>query len=218
MKALFIALEGVDGSGKTGASIWFHAELVKAGIKAIRTREPGGTPLAEAVRELTIWGIPNNEGEDYPPMAEALMYNASRSIHLHNLILPQLAQGVTVVTDRFCDSTYGHQGGGRGMDIEKLKQLHQLAHDGIVPDLTFLFDGDPAVFKARMVSRNPDRLEKQPIDFQHRSRQAHLDQAATDPSRYVIIDAEQSEAAVRAQLLPHVMAIVNRIFARPVPA
>lgn len=231
-KALLIAFEGIDGAGKTEASKWFAEALEKAGVNCTRTREPGGTPLAEAVRELTIWGIPNIE-EDFPPMAEALLYNASRSIHLQNMILPFLAKGVTVVTDRFCDSTYGHQGGGRGLCVEKLRQLHDLAHDGFVPDITFLFDGSPSLFKERMDNRNAlaqaehiaagrlpsvDRLERQPIEFQQRSRQVHLDQVARDPDRYVVIDAEQSEAAVQAQLMPHLMAIVNRIFARPVPA
>lgn len=216
-KALFICFEGIDGAGKSSASIWFFEQLKAAGLDVIRTREPGGTPLAERVRELTLWGIPNMD-EDFPDWAEALMYNASRSIHLHNLILPRLRSGTTVITDRFCDSTYAHQGGGRGLNIDHLKKVHEVAHGNVKPDITFLFDGSPELFKARMEGRNPDRLERNPIEFQHRSRQVHLDLVAEAPDRYVVIDAEQSEQAVQAQLMPHVMRLVSELRKRPTAA
>lgn len=214
MAALFIAFEGIDGAGKSTAAEWFYDELAKAGVDVLRTREPGGTPLAERVRELVLWGVPHLD-EDFPNWAEVCLYMASRCLHLENMIKPRMAEGSTIVTDRFVDSTYAHQGGGRQLSIPDLKQMHRIVCGGFMPDITFLFDGDPDVFLQRMSGKKKDRLELQPIEFQHRSRQVHLDLMAEDPERYVLIDATQSEMSVRAQLMPHVMAIVNRIHARP---
>lgn len=209
-KGLFIAFEGIDGAGKSTAREWFCDELEKNGLKITRTREPGGTPLAERVRELVLWGIPQHD-EDFPDWAEVCLYNASRATHLKNMILPHLDAGNTVVCDRFCDSTYAHQGGGRGLDIDKLKQIHEIVNEGIVPDLTFLFDGDPAVFRKRLEVRQPDRLEKMPIEFQYRSRQVHLDLAAAEPERYILIDAEQPIESVKAQLMAGVMHVISQV-------
>lgn len=217
MKGLLIAFEGIDGSGKSTAIGYVHELFQEAKLECIRTREPGGTPLSEKIREMVLWGNTGME-EDFPDWAEVCLYNASRATHTQNLIVPRLAQGCVVLTDRYCDSTYAHQGGGRGLDITKLKAMHQIVNDGIVPDITFLFDGSPDVFRARMAARQPDRLEKMPIDFQRRSRQVHLDLAAENPERYIMIDAERSAEDVRAQLLPAVMQIINRVRQRPTVA
>lgn len=217
MKGLFIAFEGIDGAGKSDGIKFAHRWLHDAQVNCTRTREPGGTPLAEKLREMVLWGNKGME-EDFPDWAEALMYIASRVTHTTNMIVPALESGVTVLTDRYCDSTFAHQGGGRGLDIEHLKQVHLFANGPLRPDVTFLFDGNPEIFKARMLAegRDPDRLESQPIEFQHRSRQVHLDLYNEDPSRYVIIDAEQPPEHVQAQMIEGLMTIVNRIRARPV--
>jgi dTMP kinase len=215
MKGLLVAFEGIDGSGKSTAIGYVHDLLRESQVDCTRTREPGGTPLAEKIRDLVLWGNIGDE-EDFPDWAEVCLYNASRATHTQNMIIPHIEKGFVVLTDRYCDSTYAHQGGGRGLDIAKLQAMHNIVNDGLVPDITFLFDGSPDVFRARMAERQPDRLEKMPIDFQRRSRQVHLDLAAADPGRYIIINAEQTAENVRAQLLPGVMQIINQVRKRPV--
>lgn len=214
MNGLFVCFEGIDGSGKSTAVNWFCEQLEKELVQVVRTREPGGTPLAEKIRELVLWGD-QGESEDFPDWAEACLYNAARATHLENMVLPMLKEGRIVVSDRFCDSTFAHQGGGRGLSIDGLKQIHNIVCNGVIPHLTFVFDGDPEIFRKRMVSRNPDRLERMPIEFQHRSRQVHLDLAAADPGRYAIIDATQPLEDVQAQLRGHLLMLVNRHRERP---
>lgn len=216
MKGLFISFEGIDGGGKSTAIEWFFEQLQKNGIKVLRTREPGGTPLSEHVRELVLWGIPHLE-EDFPKWAEVCLFNASRATHLKNMIIPRLEEGYTVLTDRFCDSTFGHQGGGHGLDVDKLKKIHEIVNDNIKPDITFLFDGDPAIFKERMTQqgRKLDRLEQHPLEFHQRSRYVHLNCMAEEPERYILIDATQPFESVKAQLMPGMLEIINRIRARP---
>ena len=211
MKGLFIALEGIDGSGKSSAMAFIRQFLEDAKVPSKFTREPGGTPAAEKIRDLVLWGT-NEHTDDFSNWAEACLYNASRSTHLQNMVLPSIEDGYFVVSDRFCDSTFAHQGGGRNLSLDDLKTLHRIVCWDIKPDVTFLLDGDPLMVRKRMSDqgRKFDRLEQQPIEFQYKSRAIHLQMMEEDPERYILIDAEQNQESVQAQLIPHLMAIINK--------
>lgn len=213
MKGLFVTIEGVDGAGKTTARDFILEKLKEHGIEFWQTREPGGTPIAERIRDHLKFGFQgiDPEEEDLTPMAEALLFNVARAQHIEYVIKPGIEKGLVVVSDRFVDSTYGHQGGGHGLDLGKLKALHEVAHDGFVPDLTILLDGDPVVFRKRLEAAggNTDRLERNGLEWMQRSRNVHLAEAKSDPDRYFIVQAEESKEHVQGQLEAAVYVIVQ---------
>lgn len=190
-----ITFEGIDGAGKS-THIANVAELVRSqGLRVIATREPGGTPLGEKLRELLL----------HEPMhleTEALLMFAARREHLAQLIEPALAQGDWVICDRFSDATYAYQGGGRGLDKRKFAELEQWVHGHLQPDLTFLFDLSPAVAGERIASqgRELDRFEQEQADFHLRVRQAYLERAASAPERILVIDAAQTLEKIKNQI------------------
>jgi dTMP kinase len=218
MKGVFVVFEGIDGAGKTSAINYAEEWLKESQLPYIRTREPGGTPTAEIIREGILHGFHGQPSEDdFTNWTEALLYMAARAQHVEKVIRPALDAGKVVICDRFCDSTFGHQGGGRGLDVEKLKQLHNIVFGSLYPDITFLLDGDPAVFRERLEQRGgqKDRLERTPLDFVIRSREVHLACAADDPERYIVVDAMQPLQDVQSQLIPGLMEIQNMARFRP---
>ena len=191
----FITLEGIDGAGKS-SHLEFLCERVRAlGAEARLTREPGGTPAGEKLREVVLH-------QPMPPLAEAMMMFAARSVHVAEVIEPSLAMGRWVVCDRFSDSTYAYQCGGHGLDRSAVLALENLVHPRLQPDATFLFDLDPAVAYGRQQGRSasPDKFEREQADFFMRVRAAYLERAHQQPRRFHVIDAAAPLEAVRAQL------------------
>jgi dTMP kinase len=180
----FISFEGIDGAGKSTHIDALAQQLRAAGASVLSTREPGGTPLAERLRELVL-----NAPMD--PLTEALLVFAARRDHLQNLIEPALARGDTVLCDRFTDATFAYQGGGRGFSTAVLGQLEQWVHGDRQPDLTLWFDVDPRVAAERRAAvRAADRFEQQDLDFFERVRNAYAARWRSAPRRIVRIDAE----------------------------
>jgi dTMP kinase len=205
VSGLFITLEGPEGAGKSTNREYLAERLREQGIAVLLTREPGGTPLAERIRELLL--APSAE-----PMAadtELLLVFAARAQHLAQVIRPALARGSVVLCDRFTDATYAYQGGGRGLSQERIAQLEQFVQADLRPDLTLVFDLPVEVGLARAAERGRlDRFEQEGLDFFNAVRHAYLNRAAAQPERYRIVDAAQSLAAVQAQitqLLPEIV-------------
>lgn len=191
----FITFEGIDGAGKSSHIAGVVDFLRRHGLSVVSTREPGGTPLGEKLRELLL-----NEAMHLE--TEALLMFAARREHLAQLIEPALARGDWVVCDRFSDATYAYQGGGRGLDKTKFAALEQWVHGHLQPDLTFLFDLPPAVAGQRIAAqgRQLDRFEQERADFHSRVRRAYLERAAQAPQRMVVINADQCMEGIRQQI------------------
>ncbi len=197
MSGLFITLEGPEGAGKSTNRDYLAERLRAAGCDLLLTREPGGTPLAERIRELLL--APSAE-----PMAadtELLLVFAARAQHLAQVIRPALAAGKVVLCDRFTDATYAYQGGGRGLAAERIAVLEQFVQGELRPDLTLVFDLPVEVGLARAAARGRlDRFEQEAQDFFEAVRQTYLARACLAPQRYRLLDAAQPLAAVQAQL------------------
>ena len=200
----FITLEGSEGVGKTTNIEFVCRLLTELDIPFIRTREPGGTPLAEALRDAML--TPREENVD--GLTELLLVFAARMQHLNNVIRPALERGEWVVCDRFTDASYAYQGYGRGLDLERIATLENWVQDGLQPDLTLLLDLDPNVAEQRMQERTKDRMESEQLEFYQRVRSGYLSRAATS-DRYKIIDSAQSIAAVAASINEHVSALIR---------
>jgi dTMP kinase len=192
MKPRFITLEGIDGAGKSTHVAWI-AELLRArGDEVVTTREPGGTPLGERLRELLLT-------QTMHPETEALLMFAARSDHLERVVLPALKRGASVVCDRFSDASYAYQGGGRGVSLAKLEALERWVHEMLQPDLTLLFDCPVAVAAERLTSKR-DRFESESGDFFARVREAYLDRARRYAQRIHVIDSCAGIEQVRARI------------------
>jgi len=197
MAGKFITVEGIEGVGKSTNIAHIRGLLAAAGIDVVMTREPGGTPLGEAIRGLLL--DPRYTGMS--PDCELQLMFAARAEHLARVILPALGQGKWVLCDRFTDATYAYQGGGRGIDIEKIARLEQWVQGDFRPDLTVLLDVPVAIGLARAGNRGAlDRFEQEQLGFFDRVRQAYLDLAARHDGRYRVIDANQPLAGVQRQL------------------
>lgn len=190
----FITLEGVDGAGKS-THLGFVADWLRAqGRQVLVTREPGGTPLGETLRELLLH-------RDMDADTELLLMFAARQQHLAELIQPALARGAWVVSDRFTDASYAYQCGGRGIPVERVAALEAWVQRGFAPDLTLLFDVTPEVAEARRsAARAADRFEREADSFFGRVRQAYLDRARAEPQRMRVLDASKSIAALQAEI------------------
>lgn len=192
---VFITFEGIDGAGKTTHMDTLERLLQSRGREVVRTREPGGTPLAEKIRGLFL-----HDAMD--PLTETLLVFAARRDHLTQVILPALTRGAWVMCDRFTDATFAYQGGGRGFDTQVLGTLEQWVQEQRQPDLTFLFDLPPTVAASRLaMARQPDRFEAQDTTFFERVRQAYLDRQAHQPERFAVIQADAKPEAVAEQIL-----------------
>jgi dTMP kinase len=194
MSGRFITVEGGEGVGKT-TNINYIESLIKAsGKNLISTREPGGTPLAEAVRGLLL--DPAHKGMH--PDCELLLMFAARAEHLDKVIRPALARGDWVLCDRFTDATYAYQGYGRGLSLERIAELEQLVQAELRPDLTLLLDVPVEIGMERAGNRSdPDRFEQENLAFFERIRQGYLSRARAEPERFVVIDAGQELETVQ---------------------
>ncbi len=198
----FITFEGIDGAGKS-THIPYVAEWIRAqGHSVIATREPGGTPLGETLRNLLLH-------EKMQPDTEALLMFASRREQLLSTILPALNAGTWVACDRFTDSTYAYQCGGRGVDVARIRALADWVHRGITPDLTLLFDAPVQVAQSRVAQGGaaPDKFEREQAAFFERVRRAYLDLAAADPARVKVIDSSGDIASIRHAIRTHLEAL-----------
>lgn len=192
---MFITIEGPEGSGKTTAVDYAVNKLVAMNYQIVRTREPGGTPISEQIRNVIL--DKNNTAMD--KRTEALLYAASRRQHLIEKIWPALKEGKIVVCDRYLDSSLAYQGGARGLGIENVLNVNSFATEGTFPDLTLLFDIEPEVGLARIMAnanREVNRLDLEKIEFHKKVRNTFLELAKRYPERYVIIDASKDRAAV----------------------
>ncbi len=206
--ATLIAVEGGDGSGKSGAARAIVAGLQAHGVDVLATREPGGTPQGEAIRALILSG----DDATWDPKSELLLMTAARVQHVRRVIAPALTQGRVVVSDRFVGSTLAYQGAGRGISNIFIKHLHEETVGPVWPDLTVILDLDAGLGLRRSRSRLADavvdegRFEGLELAFHQRIRQSFLDQAAAAPARHVVIDASGTMEAVQAAALDAVMA------------
>ena len=196
MKPKFITLDGIDGAGKsTNLAVirqWFESR----DLPVLFTREPGGTRVGEALREILL-----NPETKAGLRAETLMMFAARQQHLEDVILPALADGIHVVSDRFTDATFAYQGGGRGVPLQDIETLENWVQGGFGPDLTLLLDVPLEVSMARIgQTREKDRFEQEKADFFTRVRAVYLERAAAHPERYAIIDSNRSLEEVRADI------------------
>jgi dTMP kinase len=201
----FIALEGGEGAGKSTQSRRLAEALRARGVAVVTTREPGGTPGAEAVRQLLL----NTEGEGWHPRAEALLFAAARSDHVERLIRPALTAGKWVICDRFVDSTRAYQGGGSGLSDAELLTLHRIGSGGLLPDLTLLIEVPAAIAARRLAARDSgaaDRIGGRDAAYHAKVAAAFTRLAAAEPERFIRVDSsgsiEETHAQVMAALAP----------------
>jgi len=201
MRGLLITFEGPEGSGKTTIARWLSDSLQRQGYRVLLTREPGGTPLGEAIRQL----LHSFEHADMTAQAEALLFCAARAQLVERVIRPFLAAGGIVVSDRYADSTLAYQGYGRGLDLEALRHLNRFATGGLEPDLTFLLDLEVEIGLARRRAAGEDwtRLDAQSLAFHRRVREGYQALAAAEPARWVVVDAARPLEAVQAAIREH---------------
>jgi dTMP kinase len=196
MAGKFITLEGIDGAGKTTHLGWLAAFLRDRGISVTVTREPGGTPTGERLRELLL-----DRAQRLGPETETLLVFAARREHLDTIIVPALQKGNWVVCDRFTDATFAYQGGGSGVSWGKIQALEEWVQGTLQPDVTFLFDVTPEAGRSRSGKiKHPDRFEQEKEAFFERVRAGYLRRAGEHPERIRIVDANLALAEVRKQL------------------
>jgi len=190
----FITFEGIDGAGKSTHIAFVSAHIQRAGVALVSSREPGGTPLGEKLRDLVLHEKMHLE-------TEALLMFASRREHIAQVIAPALERGTWALSDRFTDASFAYQGGGRGLPLSKLDALEQWVHPDLQPDLTFLFDVPLDVARARLdATRELDKFEQEKADFFAATRNEYLRRAAQFPLRFRIIDSTRSIEAIQAEL------------------
>lgn len=203
-RGYFITLEGGEGAGKTTLQAGLAEALKGRGLQVVRTREPGGTPGAEAIRDLLLTG----SADRWSPVSEALLFYAARVDHIERVIAPALARGDWVICDRFADSTAAYQGAAGGVDATRLQALHKAALGTFAADLTFIVDLDPKAGLDRTIARGEraTRFEAFDLAFHRRLRQAFLDIAHREPQRCVVLDGAQSQD----RLLAHALELIDQ--------
>lgn len=194
MDGKFITLEGIDGAGKSTHLDWLAKRLKQAGHEILVTREPGGTPLGEKLREMLLNQAMHLE-------TEALLMFAARREHLDKVILPALEQGIWVISDRFTDASFAYQGGGRGLALDKLESLEAWVQGDLQPDITLLFDVPVEVSRQRLANNvTLDRFEQEKAEFFQRVREQYLRRAQQFSSRFQVIDATRSLPEIQKSL------------------
>ncbi len=193
----FITVEGIEGVGKSTNIEVLVQRIEAAGHKVLTTREPGGTPIAEDIRDI----LTHRGDEPVPEIAEVLLMFAARSFNVNNVIIPALEAGTWVVCDRFTDSSRAYQGGGRGIPMETIDSLADWVHGDTWPDLTLLLDAPVEIGLERAGKRSaPDRFEQERHDFFQRVRECYLQIAAREPARFVVIDTTRDIDEVKADV------------------
>jgi dTMP kinase len=201
MPGWFISFEGIDGVGKSTQADLLEQHLRDLGHEIVRTFEPGGTELGQEIRHLLL----HRKG-DVAPRAEALLYAADRAHHVATKVRPALEAGQVVITDRYLDSSVAYQGAGRDLKAQQVRDLSLFATDGLLPNLTILLDLDASAagLRRNQTGQEPDRLEREKIEFFEAVRQSFLDLAAAEPERFFVIDAsqtvEQMQTCIRARV------------------
>ena len=211
----FISFEGGEGSGKTTQIKRLAEGLRTEGFSVLRTREPGGTDGAEDIRALLLRG----RGDRWTAHAEALLVSAARYEHVQRVIQPALERGMIVLCDRFCDSTLAYQGFGRGLDLDKLAQLHDWILGSFKPDLTFLLDVPADVGLARTNQRGGDevRFESMERDFHHRLREGFLTLATAEPERFRVVDGQRSVDEIAREIRNLLGSVLSAAKVAPTP-
>jgi len=197
---LFVVFEGADGTGKSTQVIGVSTRLRTAGHDVVVTREPGGSPIAEKLRDLVL-----DPEHDITPMTEALVFAAARADHIKKTIAPALDAGQIVISDRFVGSSIAYQSAGRGLSEEAIKDINMYATQGLTPDVTIVLDLAETVAGRRRVARGEtaDRMESAPDGFQDAVRASYLDQADAAPDRHLVIDASQTPEEITNEILTH---------------
>ena len=190
--SLFITFEGGEGSGKTAQARALHRRLARLDIPVVLTHEPGGTPLGSRIARSLKWVLE----VDISPLSELLLFNASRAQLVDEVIRPELAGGKVVICDRYTDSTVAYQGYGRGLDMEIVRKINDVATGGLLPDLTVLLDIPVEEGFARKGVSARDRFEEEDISFHQRVREGYLRLAEAEPERWLVIDATQSRKRI----------------------
>ncbi|KAF0092367.1 MAG: dTMP kinase [Fusobacteria bacterium] len=206
---MFITFEGIDGSGKSTQCQLLKDSLEKKGYKVLVTREPGGTKTAEAIRNVLL-----HIHEPIEAMTEVFLYCAARVEHLEKIILPKLAEGYIVISDRFYDSTIAYQGGGRGLGLEKMIEINKVFIEKATPDLTFFIDTNLMTIEKRMDKKELDRMEKEGMAFMKKVRQGYLDLIASEEakvkkSRFTIVDGDLSIGALADMVLMRIEEVLE---------
>lgn len=196
--ALFITFEGIEGCGKSTQIRLLEGHLQKRGLPVLRTREPGGTPVGEKIRQVLL----NRDFKEMGPVTELLLYAAARAQHIDQVIRPALQAGKTVLCDRYADATEAYQGYARGLDKTLLKMLHKIAAGNLKPDLTFLLDCPVELGLARVRERN--RFEEEAAAFHEKVRQGYLHVARGEPKRIKVIDAGGSVETIHRKIIAYV--------------
>ena len=194
--SLFITFEGGEGCGKSVQAKALYKRLSQLAIPALLTHEPGGTPFGKRISRWLKWA----EGTDMSPLSELLLFNASRTQLVTEVIQPSLESGIVVICDRYADSTTAYQGYGRGLDLEMVKTINKTATQELKPDLTVLLDLPVEVGLARKRAKRQDRFEQEEIAFHQRVREGYLKLATSDPQRWLVIDATQPKEKI-AQII-----------------
>ena len=197
-RGIFITFEGTDGSGKTTQIQRLSADLRQVGCDLCLTREPGGTPISEQIRDILL----NPDHSEMAATTELLLYAASRAQHVSEVIKPALEAGKVVISSRFADAMVVYQGYGRGLDLERINRLNQISTDGVTPDVTFVLDLPVEVGLQRVQNSRGglDRLEREKMEFHRRLREGYQILAKQEPQRLKIIDAQVSPEQVYAQI------------------
>lgn len=191
---LFLALEGGEGSGKSTQAALLVDWLEGLGQRVLLTREPGGTAVGAILRRIVL----DNETGELSPRTEALIYAADKAEHVDRVVLPALADGVVVLTDRYVDSTLAYQGAGRALEVAELEAVARWATSELRPHLTVVLDIDPAIGHTRF--EGADRMESEPLEFHQRVRQHFLELAAVDPAHYLVVDGARSPDEIHREI------------------
>lgn len=203
---LFISLEGIEGAGKSTAMNTLTQFFKTQSVDYLETREPGGTPLSEKIRDIIL----SDDQVHLDKMSELMLIFSARSHHLESLIKPALSQGQLVISDRFTDATYAYQGAGRGIPFDVIASLEKAVQGELQPDYTFLLDVPVHLGFERVRSRGfvKDKMESESFDFFNRVRDCYLQRAELEPNRFIVIDGSRSISQVRHDLLNH----LNKIY------
>ena len=209
---MFITFEGIEGCGKSTQAKRIANRLERAGVPIILTREPGGTPIGNHIRQILL----ASGNRDLHPLAELFLYEADRAQHVANVVTPALAEKKWVLCDRFLDATTAYQGYARGQDLSMTTQLNEIASFGIMPNLTFLLDCPVAVGLKRALKRNAesevmdqDRFEKEKMAFHEAVRNGYLDLAKKTPERFIVVDATEAEDRLEEVIYSHLDARIQ---------